>query len=279
MNFPKKIRAFIKKPWFLIPVFLTIITAIIATIIKIFYPRFSVIPLMIIGYLCSLSTIYLYKGFYGKKILRTQETREVQEAEVEEAEAPQDKLSKIKESFDKVYSLSEKSYQEIGTIFHTLDHISEPVNEQAEELQVISNKINELSNYMDNIHNNYNNIINNAESINILRNSGLESVKHLQEKINTTSAVFDEIFNAFHNFTNFSNINDFINIINNIGKQTNLLALNASIEVSRAGVSGEASWLLPMNLKKWPARQNNILQISGSTGRNQSTLPAHQRKK
>ena len=99
MNFPKKIRAFIKKPWFLIPVFLTIITAIIATIIKIFYPRFSVIPLMIIGYLCSLSTIYLYKGFYGKKILRTQETREVQEAEVEEAEAPQISYQKIKESF------------------------------------------------------------------------------------------------------------------------------------------------------------------------------------
>ena len=221
---------------------------------------------MIIGYLCSLSTIYLYKGFYGKKILRTQETREVQEAEVEEAEAPQISYQKIKESFDKVYSLSEKSYQEIGTIFHTLDDISEPVNEQAEELQVISNKINELSNYMDNIYDNYSNIMSSTEDINALSNSGLESIQHLQGKFKTTSAVFDEIFNAFHNFTNIlSNINDFINIINNIGKQTNLLALNASIEASRAGVSGRGFMVVANEFKEMASQtEQYTADIRGS---------------
>ena len=105
---------------------------------------------------------------------------------------------------------------------------------------------------MDNIHNNYNNIINNAESINILRNSGLESVKHLQEKINTTSAVFDRVFTTFHHFSNIlNNINDFINIINNISKHTNILALNASIEASGQVSTADG---YRHEFKQWPTR-------------------------
>lgn len=247
------------------PVLLTIIVAIFAVIAGFFLDNFlMVFPIIIVCFFSFLLSSFLnnrgakklyeniYKAKNGenidlkylegnkyyKKIFMMFQDEGSEGSST--AEAYSTNHNELNASLQKAYSLSEKSYSEIGTIFESLDEISEPVNQQAEDLQTIADRINNLSEYIDSIHNNFGTILSSTDQINNFSSSGLNSIVLLQQKFDVTSTVFDDIFTAVKDFTTIiNNINDFVEIIKNIGKQTSLLALNASIEASRAGTAGK----------------------------------------
>lgn len=147
--------------------------------------------------------------------------------------------SEIQGSFGSIRDLSKKSYEDINNIFGALDDISLPVNQQADDLRVVSDRINELSEYLDSIYHNYNTIIENAAAINSMSKSGLEFSHLLKQKFEMTTSITDRIVEAISIFTkSINDVNGILEIIRNIGRQTNLLALNATIEAARAGDAG-----------------------------------------
>lgn len=147
--------------------------------------------------------------------------------------------SEIQDPFSSIRELSKKSYEDINNIFGALDDISLPVNQQADDLKVISERINELSEYLDSIYHNYSTIIDNAETINSMSESGLELSHLLKEKFEITTSITERIVEAISIFTkSINDVNGILEIIRNIGRQTNLLALNATIEAARAGDAG-----------------------------------------
>lgn len=112
MAYPPKSNSIFNKPWVTIPVFLTIITLIVARFIKIFYTEFSILPLVIIGYLCSLSTTYLTKGFYGKKTQQIQKTQ----SEVKEKTTGLEKETAAIKEIAAVY-VEKKKYRNKGKTY------------------------------------------------------------------------------------------------------------------------------------------------------------------
>jgi len=146
----------------------------------------------------------------------------------------------IKESFVGVNNLSEKSFKDINELFQHIDEMSGPILKQADELENCANMLDKLSEYLDSIYNNYSSILIDAEKINSLSKNGLKSIEDLQGKFQTTLHMFEDISVSIENFTNIlKKIDEFVDIIEDIGKQTNLLALNASIEAARAGEAGK----------------------------------------
>lgn len=160
-------------------------------------------------------------------------------------------LSAIAEPFQKILNLAKGNYEDVNNIFVALDEIASPVNQQASDLNVISDKVNELSEYLDSIYHNFNMILKDAEAINRLSDLGLNNSQLLQEKFVVTQDSTDSIVQILEDFTGTINdVNGILGFIREVGEQTNLLALNATIEAARAGSAGSGFGVVAQEFSK-----------------------------
>lgn len=170
-----------------------------------------------------------------------------------------DQAGQVASSSEELTAASQQSSIAAGEAARAIEEIATGASGQAMETDKGSRNTDEMGSQIE-----YNQqglkAINEATSkINLLKEEGLDVIKDLVEKTNTSFRASKEIFDNI-SYTNESakKIADASHMINAITEQTNLLALNAAIEAARAGEAGRGFSVVADEIRKLAEESNNF---------------------
>lgn len=163
----------------------------------------------------------------------------------------QDRSHQLAVASEELTAISEQSAVAGDEIARTIESIATGASEQAKDTEEGVLSVNELGyiveknkDYMDNL-----NIA--TERVNDLKNQGIEILKELVEKTDTSITSSKEVRNVILDTNESANkIVSASEMIKNISSQTNLLALNAAIEAARAGEAGRGFAVVAEEIRK-----------------------------
>lgn len=163
----------------------------------------------------------------------------------------QDRSHQLAVASEELTAISEQSAVAGDEIARTIESIATGASEQAKDTEEGVLSVNELGyiveknkDYMDNL-----NIA--TERVNDLKNQGIEILKELVEKTDTSIMSSKEVRNVILDTNESANkIVSASEMIKNISSQTNLLALNAAIEAARAGEAGRGFAVVAEEIRK-----------------------------
>ncbi|WMM25237.1 methyl-accepting chemotaxis protein [Tissierella sp. MB52-C2] len=136
-------------------------------------------------------------------------------------------------------------------VARAIEEIAGAASSQAIDTEKAATDIDTLAQGIEDNRRNADELNHTAGEVNNLKNQGLNTVKELLDKTNTTTVSIGEVYKIILN-TNQSTekIKNASEMIKNIADQTNLLALNAAIEAARAGEAGRGFAVVADEIRK-----------------------------
>lgn len=186
------------------------------------------------------------RGVPEEILNREDEFGEIARANMRMKESIREILGNVRERAEVVASYSqeltattEESERFARELSQVIDDVAEAATSQAHDVESGAIAVRELDSAINVNFENMGRLNNAAESVNVLKDEGLELIKDLVDKTDETGVSVREIATIIEETnTSADNIVRAIEMISSIAEQTNLLALNASIEAARAGESG-----------------------------------------
>ncbi|SHI99992.1 methyl-accepting chemotaxis protein [Lutispora thermophila] len=162
-------------------------------------------------------------------------------------------------SSDGLTATSQQSSNASEEIVRAIEDISQGANEQAIDTEKTAAIIEELGNLIDRNKRDVDNLISAIEAIKCLKEEGLQVVKDLVEKTQSSGEAVKNV-NSVILSTNekAKKIQSASQMIKNIADQTNLLALNAAIEAARAGKAGKGFAVVAQEIRKLAEGSNKF---------------------
>lgn len=166
---------------------------------------------------------------------------------------------KLAVSSHQLATISEQSATSAEEISKVIEEIAQGASDQAKDTEKGANTIAILGDLVVQNERKIHDLNASTESVNLLKNQGLDLIKDLVNKTDNSSRAAIEIHDVIIT-TNESakKIVDASGMIKGIAEQTNLLALNANIEAARAGEAGRGFAVVAEEIRKLAEQTNKF---------------------